>query len=409
MFEAGPLYLANLEAPEKTLINQGGTSSSKTFTIMQLLFYWAYSKPRFVITVIGESIPNLKKGAYRDAETIYALTPELDLYIASWNKTDRIIYFKNGSIIEFTSYETEQSAKNGKRDIAFFNEANGIVYQIYWQVARRTRFKVILDYNPSAEFWAHEKVIGKPNTRLIISDHRHNLWLSQEQHDEIEAIKDEDEELWKVYARGLTGKIEGLILKKWSVCETIPEGAKHLAAGLDFGFTNDVTAVVDMYMLNGELWADELIYETGLTNVPILGAPRQEPNISDSLTEIGFNKRLVIIADSAEQKSIAELKSIGWAIEPATKGPDSVINGLDILKRYHLNITRRSTNLRKELNSYKWKVDKKTGLPLNEPIDKFNHAIDAMRYVALKALNHNQPAPVKTRSIGQRNRNRVYK
>jgi phage terminase large subunit len=400
MFDAGPLYIENCNASEKFLINQGGTSSGKTYSIMQVLFFWAIKNKRYVITVVGESIPNLKKGAYRDAETIYDLTPELSYYVTSWNKSDRIIYFKNGSIIEFTSFESEQSAKNGKRDVAFFNEANGLTYQIYWQVARRTRHKVLLDYNPSAEFWAHEKLIGKPNTRLIISDHRHNLWLSEEQHQEIENIKYEDEELHKVYARGKTGKIEGLIFKKWSVCESIPEAAKHLGAGLDFGFTNDVTAVVDVYMLNGELWINELIYETGLTNAPIQGANHKLPNISDRLIEIGYPKiRAAIIADSAEQKSIAELKSVGWRIEPANKGADSIINGLDILKRYHINVTRQSTNLRKELNSYKWKVDKLTGLPLNEPIDKFNHAIDAMRYVALNMLS-NKPTKRPTKAAG---------
>ena len=376
MFEAGPLYIENLTATEKVLVNQGGTSSGKTYSIMQLLYTLAIKHARFVITVIGESIPNLKKGAYRDAETIYGVTPELERYIASWNKTDRIIYFKNGSIIEFTSYETEQSAKNGKRDVAFFNEANGISYQIYWQVSRRTRYKVILDYNPSAEFWAHEKVIGKPNTRLIISDHRHNLWLSDEQHEDIEAIKDEDEELWRVYARGLTGKIEGLILRNWSICDKIPENANFIGTGLDFGFTNAPTAAIDVYQQNGELWINELIYQSGLTN----------PDIAKLL-----DKTKNIVADSAEPKSIEEIKRFGFRIEGALKGPDSVKNGIDILKRYHLNITRNSTNLRKELNNYKWKIDKLTGKSINVPVDVYNHGIDAIRYIALNKLKQQYP------------------
>ena len=193
MFDTGPLYLENLHAPEKVLVNQGGTSSSKTYSLMQLLYWYALTNPGFVITVVGESIPNLKKGAYRDAETIYARTLELTHYVASWNQTERVIRFHSGSLMEFTSYETEQGARNGKRDILFVNEANGISYPIYWQLARRTRFKVLLDYNPSEAFWVQEKVIGQANTRLIISDHRHNLWLSEQEHAEIEAIKDEDD------------------------------------------------------------------------------------------------------------------------------------------------------------------------------------------------------------------------
>ncbi len=365
MFDAGPLYLANLEAPEKVLVNQGGTSSGKTYSIMQLLFWWAIEKPRFVITVIGESIPNLKKGAYRDAETIYALAPDLAYYVQSWNTTERIIKFINGSIIEFTSYETEQSAKNGKRDVAFFNEANGIGYRIYWQVARRTRFKVLLDYNPSGEFWAHEKVIGQPGVRLIISDHRHNLWLSPEQHQDIEDIILEDKELFNVYARGKTGKIEGLIYRKVYPASVLPEGAKYLGTGLDFGFTNDPTAAHDLYLAGGELYADELIYQTGMTNADIFAA----------LTgAVRFTNQLQVVADSAEPKSIEELRRFGLSIEAAQKGPDSLDAGIDLLKRYNINYLPSCVGLKKESTAYKWKVDRLSGLPMNVPIDKFNHA-----------------------------------
>jgi phage terminase large subunit len=174
-----------------------------------------------VITVTGESIPNLKKGAYRDAETIFAQSPVLKHYILFWNKSERIIYFKNGSLMEFVSNLDEQSAKNGKRDILFVNEANGISWAIFFQMAIRTRHDIYIDYNPSAPFWAHEKLIGTgPETndlsatiQLIISDHRHNCFLSEEEHRKIEGIK--DKELWKVYARGMTGNLTGLIHPNW--------------------------------------------------------------------------------------------------------------------------------------------------------------------------------------------------
>lgn len=377
MFDAGPLYLENLNAPEKVLVNQGGTSSGKTYSIMQLLYWWAIMRKGSVITVVGESIPNLKRGAYRDAETIYARTPELRPYISGWNQTERVIRFHSGSLIEFTSYETEQGAKNGKRDILFVNEANGLAYQIYWQLARRTRYKVLLDYNPSAEFYAHEKLIGRPNVRLIISDHRHNLWLSEEEHAEIEAIRNEDEELWKVYARGLTGKIEGLVFRNWFPCPAIPEGAKFLGRGMDFGFTNDPTTAIDMYLQDGELWLDEVLWEQGLTNPDIYRRLLEEDPAS---------RRKRIIADSAEPKSIKELSNMGLLIEGADKGPDSIRAGINSLKRYKINITLRSTHLRKEFGAYKWKVDRLTGQPTNEPIDAFNHGIDPTRYVGLATL-----------------------
>jgi phage terminase large subunit len=377
MFDTGPLYLENLNAPEKVLVNQGGTSSSKTYSIMQLLYWYAITKTGFVITVVGESIPNLKKGAYRDAETIYARTLDLKHYVASWNQTERVIRFHSGSLMEFTSYETEQGARNGKRDILFVNEANGISYPIYWQLARRTRFKVLLDYNPSALFWVHEHVLGKPNTRLIISDHRHNLWLSEQEHADIEAIKDEDDELWRVYARGLTGKLQGLIYRKWVLVDAIPDTAKFLARGLDFGFTNDPTAVVDLYQQDGELWVEEVLWGTGLENTDIY---RQ------LLAADPLSRRKRTIADSSEPKSIKQLHGLGLPIEGAQKGPDSVRVGISSLQRYQLNVTRRSVNLRKELNAYKWKVDRVTGQPTNVPIDKFNHGLDALRYAALATL-----------------------
>lgn len=375
MFDCTPVFYENYKCTDKVIINQGGTSSSKTYSIMQLLFYRAIEQPRIIITVAGESIPNLKKGAYRDAETIYYNSEHLKHYVEFWNKTDRIIYFTNGSIIEFASYESEQSAKNGKRDYLFINEANGIPYQIYWQLAIRTRKQIFLDYNPTSEFWVHEKLIGTKGARLIISDHRHNPFLSSEDHQRIEDIKDEDIELWRVYARGLTGKIEGIIFRNWSIVNQIPEDARFIAYGLDFGFTNDPTGIIEVYEQSGELWVNELVYETRLTNM----------DICEKFKEFSVNNKAEIIADSAEPKSIHEIYAEGWNIVPASKGPDSVKAGIDVLKRYKINVTANSHNLKKELYSYVWKKDK-LGKMLNQPIDKFNHLIDPLRYVALNKL-----------------------
>lgn len=209
MFTTSIIYQANLEATESIVVNQGGTSSGKTYSIIQLLFTLAIACPMQVITVVGQDIPNLKKGAYRDAKTIYSNSKDLQQWFGKPNETDRVFTCTNGSIIEFTSYQDEQDAKSGKRDYLFVNEANGISYDIYRQLAIRTRKKIFIDYNPSASFWVHEELIGKEGVKLIISDHRHNPFLTQEQHDKIEGISDPD--YWKVYARGLTGKIEGLL------------------------------------------------------------------------------------------------------------------------------------------------------------------------------------------------------
>jgi len=370
------LFKQNYASSANVVVNQGGTSSGKTYAIEQVLFCLACdTKEKLVITVVGQDIPNLKVGALRDALGIYNSSPELQAVVKSYNKTDRIFEFNNGSIIEFKSYGDAQDAKSGKRDYLFVNEANGMAWDIYVELALRTKHRIFIDYNPNAAFWAHEKLLGKPGVELIISDHRHNPFVQPDLRNKIEALKDEDYELWKVYARGLTGKITGLALDKWHICEKIPEDAKLLAAGLDFGFTNDETGCLLVYLQNGELWVDEVLYRTGLTN----------PDIAEKLFEAGISKRTEIIADSAEPKSIEELRRLGWNIVAAKKGRDSVKNSIDILKRYEINVTRQSINLRKELERYKWKTDH-SGKTLNEPVDSFNHLIDPLRYVALNKL-----------------------
>jgi phage terminase large subunit len=370
LIEKPPLFYEIYYAKERIIRLQGGTSSGKTYTALDVLFCLAIEQPNQVITVVGQDVPNLKKGAFRDAKRIYYESEIYQQHFNKPNETDRVFTCNNGSIIEFSSFADEQDAKSGKRDYLFVNEANGINYLIYWQLSIRTRKKIILDYNPTFRFWAHE--IDSKDLKSIISDHRNNPYLSQDEHDRIESIK--DPELFKVYARGLTGKIEGLIYNNWNVVDEMPVDFKNRWIGLDFGFTNDPTTIIDFRISNGEIWLDELEYKTGMLNSDII-----QSLIDNDLF------RVDIIADSAEPKSIAEIKSKRFRIEGANKGADSIRGGIDVLKRYKINITSRSTNLKKELLSYKWKVDK-NGLATNEPIDDFNHALDAVRYVALNRL-----------------------
>jgi phage terminase large subunit len=378
-FQCSILFKQNYQSTAHIVINQGGTSSGKTFAIEQALFCIAGESPKQVITIVGQDIPNLKAGAMRDALNIFNSSPVLQAKIKNYNKSDRIFEFLNGSIIEFKSYDNSQDAKSGKRDYLFINEANGLTWDVYTELALRTKKRIFIDYNPNTGFWVHEHLIGKPGVQLIVSDHRHNPFLAPEVRDKIEALKAVDIELWKVYARGLTGKITGLIFNNWYICESVPADARLIALGLDFGFTNDETGCLELYQQNGELWANELFYETGLTNT----------DISTKLKEAGVNINNEIIADSAEPKSIEELKRLGWRITPAKKGADSVKNSIDILKRYKINVTRNSVNLRNELNRYKWRADA-TGKTVNEPVDSWNHLIDPLRYIALNKLKiHN--------------------
>lgn len=374
MFQTSVIFERNYNTIAEVVVNQGGTSSGKTYSILQVLCLKAIEQPDQVISVVGQDVPNLKSGALRDMQSIVASSKDIQSWIKSYNASDRIFTFHNGSIIEFKSYQDSQDAKSGKRDYFFLNEANGISFEIYSELAMRTKKKVYIDYNPNARFWVHDKLIGKEGVELIISDHRHNPFLPDIIRKKIEQLRNEDEELWKVYARGMTGKIEGLIYRNWGTIATVPPDAELLGAGLDFGFTNDPTACVLVYRYNGELIIDELLYHKGYTN----------QDIGQFFTQSGINKTMSIVADSAEPKSIEEIRRMGFRIEGAMKGKDSLLNGIDILKRFRINVTNRSANLIKELNAYKWK--EKDGNATNIPIDSFNHGMDALRYFALNKL-----------------------
>jgi phage terminase large subunit len=369
MFKTSELYLANLNATEDLIINQGGTSSGKTIAILQALFSIAI-REKCDILVVGQSIPNLKGGALKDALDIIDSSEELKQLIVSFNKTDREFVFRSGSTMIFKSFQSSQDARSGKRDYTFFNELNGIIMPIFTEIALmgRTKIRTWVDYNPNEEFYIHE-FIGKPNVKYLRTWHEHNPFLSQKIRDKIEGLKDIDEELWKVYARGLTGKIEGLVFRKWKVAMEVPEGATYLGSALDFGFTNDPSAAVDVYKSDGDLYVKETLYRTGLTN-------------QDLAKELDHSNKYV--CDSAEPKSIEELRRSGLKVEAAQKGKDSVNASIDVLKQY--NIYLIGENLVKEFRSYKWKVDKKTNQPINEPVDFMNHLIDALRYFALNKL-----------------------
>ena len=377
--KVGRVFRCNMRAKERTVVNQGGTSSGKTYALVQLMFILGLQDKGAVITVVGQDIPNLKKGAYRDAQTIRNTSDGLQAMWPYVNEGERVFRCKNGSIFEFNSYADAQDAKSGKRDYLFVNEANGIPYDVFWQLAIRTRKKVFIDYNPTARFWAHDELIGRQDVRLIISNHKHNPFLSDEEHRRIEGI--EDDELWKVYARGLTGKISGLVLTNWDICDALPprEEWKLSAYGLDFGFTNDPSALEHVVQAHGDLWIDEALYSTGLTN----------PDIASRASGEGITSEDQIIADCAEPKSIRELQAAGLWVTPSPKGQDSIVSGLDILRRYRLHVTRRSIGIISNLRSYQWGKDR-DGNMTNKPEDRNNHGIDAIRYVALAKLSQHR-------------------
>lgn len=360
------LFEANYKATEPIVVNQGGTSSGKTVCILQVLAIRAIQEPDSIVTVVGQDIPNLKRGALRDFQLYVLNDPIISEQVASYNKSERIYTFKSGSIIEFESYDNEQDARNGKRQYLFVNEAQGISYEIYKQLQLRTTKQSFLDYNPSAEFWVHEKVLTLPDTqrKLLISDYRHNPFCPESIVRNIEALRGQDFELWKVYGRGMTGKIEGLIYTNWHLCDEIPTDLERVK-GLDFGF-NHPTALLDVAVddKNKCIYVDELVYESGLI-------PQELIELMTSVAPTD-----TIYADAARPDTIEEIYRAGFNIHKADK---SVWDGIQKVKSYKIYITKRSVNVIKEIRSYKWKVDK-NGKSLEEPVKFLDDAMDAMRY-----------------------------
>jgi len=380
LWNAEPEKYANVDSNKKiTCVNQGGTSSSKTYSILQVLFKLAIENSRFVITVVGQDIPNLKRGAIRDASNIVSTSLAIQSMIDRWNGSDKIYHFKNGSIIEFTSYESSQDAKNGKRNVLFVNEANGIDYSIFAELDLRTSYRTYIDYNPNAEFWVHEKVLKLPNVAYFISNYTHNPFISESITESIERLQFQDPQLWRVYGLGQTGKIEGLVFD-YKIVDSMPQYLNKEAFGLDFGFTNDPTTLIHCGISDGQIYTREVIYNKGLTN----------SDINNLLRSNNISKNSIIFADSADPKSIQELKLYGWNIRPADKGPDSISYSISLLKQYGtINITKDSINFIKEAKAYKWK-EERSGNRTNQPIDAFNHAWDATRYWALGMLAANK-------------------
>lgn len=363
-FDVSPVFHANYTSTAKVNVNQGGTSSGKTYSIMQVLLLIAINDKGCIITVAGQDLPNLKKGSIRDMQNIRQRNPWLAFYIKNYNKTENILEFYNGSIIEFNSYDNEQDARNGKRDYLFINEANGVPYMVYWQLKIRTRKKVFLDYNPSAAFWVHEKVIGQSDTMLFISDHRHNPFIEQALHDEIEGI--EDRELWKVYARGITGQFKGLIYPTINLCDYIPSHVQTVY-GLDFGF-NHKMAMVECGKWENRAFFNELIYQSEMTISHLI----------QQMRELGIGRQ-PIYCDSARPDAIEDLKAAGYNALMADK---DVKNGIDFLKRHQIYYTKSSAGLRKEAGSYKWKETVMNGITqtLDEPVKVMDDIMDAKRY-----------------------------
>lgn len=360
-------------------IIQGGTSSSKTYSILLALIHLAQEDEQPTLTsVVSESFPHLKRGAIKDFIDIMT---GLNLFKDSqWNKTDYTYTFETGSKIEFFSADQPDKVRGPRRNRLFINECNNIPYDTFDQLEVRTSEFVFLDYNPVTEFWVHEEIFPDRNDYdFIILTYRDNEALPPEIVKSIEGRRHK-RNWWKVYGEGQLGEIEGKIYTDWKIIDEIPHEARLERRGLDFGYSMHESALVDVYYYNGGYIFDEQFYQKQMSN----------KDIADFILECKQPDTLVI-ADSAEPKSIDEIKSYKVNIKPCEKGKDSIRQGIQRIQDLSISITKHSTNLIKEYRNYVWATDRLGAvLKPNIPEDEFNHLMDALRY-AMESLKHKDP------------------
>jgi phage terminase large subunit len=368
-----PVFWANLTATERVVINQGGTWSGKSYSILMVLFTIAVCKPNYVITIISNTVTKLKEDALRISKEIIQKNPVLQNSISHYNSTDRIYTFLNGSIMEFKSFENAEQAKGGKRHILYVNEATRINYQIFFEAELRTSVRTFVDYNPTATFWVHHQVLNNKaeytSVKVIRSWHIHNPYLSADQRARIENIQ--DKELHKVYARGLTGILKGTIFPNWVEVPTedftFSDGVMWYA---DWGYTNDPTAAGRYYQFPDghpqfDFLVDELTYTPG---IPI-------PALAQVMYDNGYKEGQLMYCDH-DPGQISELRQQNPVIHayPQLKPEGIIMSRILWMRNKRVAYTKRSVNIAIEKVNYRFMEIE--GILTNQPVDEYNHHMD---------------------------------
>jgi len=317
------------------------------------------------MSVVSEFFPHLKRGVIRDFQNIMEEHGYWDE--SCYNRTDCIYTFPTGTKLEFFSADQPGKVRGPRRDILFINEANNISYEIFTQLEVRTKKIIWMDWNPVQEFWFYSEVKGKEDTDFITLTYKDNEALDKGIVAAIES-RMHNKNWWKVFGLGELGDAEGKVYKNWAYIDEIPHEARLERRGLDFGYTNDPSALVDIYYYNGGYIIDEALYQKGMTN----------KQIADFILNCEYPSTM-IVADSAEPKSIDELRSYGVNIIPVVKGKDSVAQGIQFVQDQRISVTKNSYNIIKEYRNYLFEIDK-DGKITNDPSPIFNHSMDAIRY-----------------------------
>lgn len=368
-------YYHSKKSNKRVQVHQGGTRSGKTYSILLVLIEYCLKNKNSssVITICRKTYPALKATAMRDFFQIINREGWYDEKLH--NKTEGT-YILFGNLVEFISIDQPQKVRGRKRDILFINEANEIDLEDWRQLLLRTTDRVIIDYNPSDEFhWIYDQVLTRDDVEFFQTTYLDNPYLDDNTIREIERLREADENYWRVYGLGERGVSRATIFTHYKEVEGIPEKFRLYNIGVDFGYSNDPTAIVAIYSDGHSFLMDELVYATNLSN----------SDIARTLKEY----ECPVIADSAEPKSIDEIHRYGVNIHPCMKGADSVRAGIQFMRSRPLFISSRSVNGLKELRNYKYQEDKNGHLS-NHPVDAFNHFIDASRYaITWKQLRPN--------------------
>tara|TARA_R110000765_G_scaffold410572_3_gene509295 strand:+ start:127 stop:1293 length:1167 start_codon:yes stop_codon:yes gene_type:complete len=359
-------------------IIRGGTSAGKTICIIIILIDYAIKHPNKEISIVAESVPAIRRGALKD---FLGIMKGMQRYKENqFNRSTLKYEFTNGSYIEFFSTDQPDKLKGARRTDLFINECSNVNFEAYNQLAVRTSGSIWLDYNPSVLFWADKELIGQPNTDFITLTYKDNEVLPKSIVDEIEKAKEKAKHStywanwWRVYGLGELGSLSGVCIPDWKSINTVPAEARLLNHGMDFGYSIDSSSIVALYKYNESYIFDEVAYSKGLLN----------SDISNLLKQNNVNSP--IFADSAEPKSIAELRTYGHQIYPVTKGRDSIVYGINLINQNIIYVTQRSKNLIRELQGYVWSTDK-AGNVLQKPQGP-DHAIDAARYSLMMQLDN---------------------
>ena len=372
--------LSKLRILDKRIrVVRGGTSAGKTICILLILIDYAIKNPGKEISVVSESIPHLRRGALKDFLNILK---GLNRYSESkFNRSTLKYVFSNGSYIEFFSTDQPDKLRGARRTDLYVNECNNVPFEAYSQLAVRTSGTIWLDYNPASIFWVDKEIIGGEDSDFVTLTYKDNDSLPDSIVKEIEKAKDKAKtsrywsNWWRVYGLGEIGSLEGACIPDWKEVGDVPEEARLLGYGLDFGYSVDPTTVIALYKYNDSYIFDEVLYKKGLLN----------RDISRFLTSEGITE--TIVADSAEPKSIAELLQYGHRITGVSKGRDSVVYGINLINQNDIYVTRRSKNLKRELQGYIWATDKE-GNTLNKPSGSHPDCIDAARYIFTDTLEN---------------------